>query len=166
MSRLESGILSLHPQAAPVQPLLEKVAQQFESLAEQKQISLRWEPTVLVAQFDSKWTLEALGNLVDNAIKYTPAGGTVHLRAEPLELFCRLDVTDTGIGIAEAEYSKIFSRFYRAQQVANEPGVGIGLYLAREILTAEGGYLRVRSKPGAGSCFSLFLPRAQCAEHP
>ena len=159
MSRLESGILTVHPHTAQVAPLLETTVQQFLPQAEQKGIHLHWEPTELTAQFDPKWTLEALGNLVDNAIKYTPSGGTVELRAEPLELFCRLDVRDTGIGIAEADYAKIFTRFYRSQEVEDEPGVGIGLYLARKIVTAGGGCLRVRSSRGNGSCFSMFLPQ-------
>ena len=160
MSRLESGLLTVHPRTAQVAPLLETTVQQFLPQAEQKGIRLHWEPTELTAQFDPKWTLEALGNLVDNAIKYTPSGGTVELRAEPLELFCRVDVLDTGIGITEADYAKIFTRFYRSQEVADEPGVGIGLYLARKIVTAGGGYLRVRSSRGNGSCFSMFLPQA------
>lgn len=140
-------------------PLLETTVQQFLPQAEQKGIHLYWEPTGLTAQFDPKWTLEALGNLVDNAIKYTPSGRNSGASAEPLELFCRLDVRDTGIGIAEADYAKIFTRFYRSQEVADEPGVGIGLYLARKIVTAGGGYLRVRSSRGNGSCFSMFLPQ-------
>ena len=115
----------------------------------------------LSARFDPKWTTEALYNLVDNAVKYTPTGGSVTLRAVGYELFCRIDVTDTGPGIPEAEQAKIFQRFYRSPAVSGEEGVGIGLYLARQIAAGQGGYLKVTSRPGEGSTFSLFLPRVE-----
>ena len=121
--------------------------------------ALAAEPTDLTARFDLKWTVEALYNLVDNAVKYTPAGGSVTLRAREYELFCRIDVTDTGPGIPEAEQAKIFQRFYRSPAVSGEEGVGIGLYLARQIAAGQGGYLKVTSRPGEGSTFSLFLRR-------
>ena len=97
--------------------------------------------------------------MVDNAIKYTPAGGAVTVLVTAYELFCRIDVTDTGPGIAEAEQANIFRRFYRAPQMAAKEGVGIGLYLARQILSAQGGYMKVSSVPGQGAVFSLFLQR-------
>jgi len=160
-SRLETGIFSLHPQNASISELLQITARQIAPLAEKKQISLTCMDTDAKAQFDPKWTVEALANLLDNAVKYTPPGGSVTVQAQPYELFCKISVTDSGIGIDEAEQAKIFSRFYRSPAVAQQPGVGIGLYLAREIAAAEGGYLRVESAPGRGSTFSLFLPAAQ-----
>ncbi|CAM5646827.1 Adaptive-response sensory-kinase SasA [Lysinibacillus sphaericus] len=110
------------------------------------------------AVFDPKWTVEALYNIVDNAIKYTPSGGSVQLSVTPYQLFCRIDVADTGLGISEDETAKIFSRFYRSQEVTDKEGVGLGLYLAREIITAQGGYIKVKSRLGVGSVFSVFLP--------
>ena len=101
------------------------------------------------ARFDRKWTLEAVGNLIDNAIKYTETGGHIRLTATAYEMFVRIDVTDNGMGIAEAEQAQIFRRFYRSQTVSDEKGVGIGLYLAREIIEKEDGYLRLQSNPGA-----------------
>ncbi len=98
-------------------------------------------------------------NLLDNAVKYTPAGGAVTVEAFAYELFCRVDVTDTGPGIPEEEHARVFRRFYRSAAVAQEPGVGIGLYLARQIAEGQGGYLKVFSKPGKGAKFSLYLPR-------
>lgn len=77
----------------------------------------------------------------------------------PYELFCRIDVTDTGPGIPEDEQPRIFERFYRSPAVRDEQGVGLGLYLAREIAAANGGYIKVSSQPGKGSTFSLFLPK-------
>ncbi len=77
----------------------------------------------------------------------------------PYEMFCRIDVTDTGPGIPEEEQAKIFGRFYRSAAVSREPGVGIGLYLVRQIAEGQGGYVKVSSKPGRGARFSLYLPR-------
>lgn len=157
-SRLETGVLALHPKDQAVQPLLDQVLEQFAPQAGGRNMTLTAEDTGVYACFDLKWTVEALGNIVDNALKYTPQGGTVHLRAAPYEFFARIDVTDNGIGIAEAEQPKIFSRFYRAPAVSASEGVGIGLYLTRQIIAGQGGYVKVSSKPGAGSTFSVFLP--------
>ena len=160
-SRLESGVLAMTPKRHGLQQLLEDAAAQAAPRAEAKGIALTVEPTDLSARFDPKWTTEALYNLVDNAVKYTPTGGSVTLRAVGYELFCRINVTDTGPGIPEAEQAKIFQRFYRSPAVSGEEGVGIGLYLARQIAAGQGGYLKVTSRPGEGSTFSLFLPRVE-----
>ena len=108
---------------------------------------------------DSKWTAEALFNLLDNAVKYTPAGGKISVSVERWEMYVKLDVTDTGKGIPESRQAAIFRRFYREEEVHDQPGVGIGLYLAREIVTRQGGYIKVTSEVGRGSTFSVFLPR-------
>ena len=160
-SRLETGVLAMTLKSHPIQRLLESAAAQAAPKVEAKGILLTAEPADMTARFDPKWTAEALYNLVDNAVKYTPTGGSVTLRAVGYELFCRIDVTDTGPGIPEAEQAKIFQRFYRSPAVSGEEGVGIGLYLARQIAAGQGGYLKVTSRPGQGSTFSLFLPRSE-----
>ncbi|MNP78549.1 Alkaline phosphatase synthesis sensor protein PhoR [compost metagenome] len=73
-------------------------------------------------------------------------------------MFVRIDVADQGMGIAEQEWNDIFKRFYRSKQAAKHEGVGIGLYLAREIIAAQGGYIKVSSRLGEGTVFSVFLP--------
>lgn len=158
LSRLENGILTLSPMPDAVQPMLDDIHGQYASKAKNKGLELRVIATDAWANFDRKWTIEALGNLVDNAIKYTSIG-SVTISAAEYELFTRIDVTDTGIGIEESEQPKIFSRFYRSENVRENEGVGIGLYLAREIISGEGGYIKLTSEPGKGSTFSLFLPR-------
>lgn len=157
LSRLENGIIVLHPMKSAVQPMLQQVQRQFDPKAAEKGLDFALQPTDAIACFDSKWTAEALCNLVDNAIKYTETG-SVTISVIPYEMFVRVDVADTGIGIPEDEQAKIFSRFYRSDGNAQQEGVGIGLYLAREILRNEGGYLKVKSEVGKGSVFSLFLP--------
>ena len=158
-SRLETGIFQFQTKRSPVAPLLEESVRQYLPKAQRKHISLKQEPTEAFAVFDAKWTAEAIGNLIDNAIKYTPAGGEVSLHVSEYDMFCRIDVADTGIGIPEEEHSKIFQRFYRSPSSAEEEGVGLGLYLAREILSGQGGYIKLESQSGKGSTFSVFLPR-------
>ena len=159
-SRLETGVLTLHPKAGPLAPVLEEAVSQFAPKAEEKGITLTLAPTDVSAVFDPKWTAEAVCNLLDNAVKYTPAGGAVTVEVIPYQMFCRIDVTDTGPGIPEEERAKVFQRFYRSPAAYETEGVGIGLYLARQIAEGQGGYIKVSSRPGQGSCFSLYLPRS------
>ena len=100
-----------------------------------------------------------LGNLLDNAVKYTPEGGSVHIRVRPWQFYTRVDITDTGIGIPEEHCNDVFKRFYRAQSSAASEGVGLGLYLARGIITRQRGYITLKSEVGKGSSFSVFLLR-------
>ena len=158
-SRLETGIVVPVPSLHSVGVLLEDVAQQEEQAAQEKGIALQVLPFDGAAAFDPRWTSEALGNVVNNAVKYTPAGGTVTLCAQMLDGFCRVDVADSGPGIPEAEQGEIFNRFYRGAGTRTAEGLGLGLYLARQILTLQGGYIKVSSTPGNGSTFSLYLPR-------
>lgn len=158
LSRLENGILALAPRQGEIQPMLTGIYQQFSAKANEKGLELCIRETDAAAEFDQKWTAEALGNLVDNAIKYTTSG-SVTISAVEYEMFTRIDIADTGIGIAEEEQAKIFSRFYRSENTADSEGVGIGLFLAREIISKEGGYIKLNSKCGKGSTFSVFLPR-------
>lgn len=159
LSRLESGVITLHPAPAPLMPLLERAAGQVRAEAQHKGVSLTVSPCEETALYDEVWTAEALFNLLDNAVKYTPAGGTILLSVQPCELFCRVDVSDTGTGIPESEQAGIFARFARGSNATRVPGLGIGLALARQIAAGQGGYLRVRSSPGEGSVFSLYLPK-------
>lgn len=158
-SRLEAGIVAPASALNPVGPLLEEAVEQEEYAAQNKQITLRVIPFDGIAAFDPRWTGEALENVVNNAVKYTPAGGSVTISAQMLYSFCRVDVTDTGPGIPESEQSQIFNRFFRGRDAGTAEGLGLGLYLAREILTKQGGYIKVSSPPGEGSVFSLYLPR-------
>ena len=162
-SRLESGIISLVPSENSVQELLEKLYAVFrpqaESCGRNLELDLRDDgESELTAVFDRRWTMEALSNIVDNALKYTEKNGNVIISTVQYPMFARVDITDDGIGISEEESSRIFGRFYRSQQAADKPGVGIGLYLAREIISREGGYIRLDSELGQGATFSVFLP--------
>ena len=159
-SRLESGVLALHPVLSPLAPMLAGAVAQLGPKAAEKGIELTLCPTEERACFDPKWTAEAVCNLLDNGIKYTDPGGRITVSVTAYELFYRVDVTDTGMGLSEEEQAKVFQRFYRSPAVRDAEGVGIGLYLVRQIAAGQGGYLKVRSALGEGSTFSLFLPRA------
>lgn len=158
-SRLEAGIIALHPEQGRLLPLVRRAVSQYTPAARAKGIALHMEDEDAEAVFDPRWTEEALCNLIDNAVKYTPAGGSVEVSVRSYELFCRVTVSDTGPGIPESEHPKIFRRFYRAPAAEKVPGSGLGLYLAREIAAGEGGYLKVESRVGEGSRFSIYLPR-------
>ncbi len=158
-SRLETGIISVSPNSNSVDELVSAVLTQTITKAEDKNITITSKLSNGKASFDMKWTQEALCNIIDNAIKYTEKGGNILITSTPYELFYRIDITDNGIGIEASELNKLFGRFYRCQNVRQYEGVGIGLFLAREILSAEGGYIKVKSKIGEGSTFSIFLPK-------
>ncbi len=158
-SRLESGVLALQPRPSPLAPMLREAVTQFAPAAAEKGISLTLASSDGDGTFDPKWTAEAVCNLIDNAVKYTPPGGGVTVNTRCYEMFCRVDVSDTGPGIPETEQAKIFRRFYRRSENSQIQGVGIGLYLARQIAERQGGYIKLSSRAGEGSTFSLYLPR-------
>lgn len=158
LSRMENGIISVHPKETSVNIMLSAIQNLYWAKAEQKDITFIVDSTEEVAVFDLKWTTEAIGNIVDNAIKYTPSGGKISISIQRYSFFIRIDISDTGIGIAEEEIPKIFTRFYRSFDVSELPGVGIGLYLTKYIIQEQKGYIKVNSQKGKGSIFSVFLP--------
>lgn len=157
-SRLETGIIAVTPRQGEVQALIEAALAQIRLKAEEKGIRIEAERAAGRAYYDPKWTAEALYNILDNGVKYSPPQSLICIRTIPYELFYRIDISDEGMGIAETEQSQIFARFYRSPAVSGQEGVGLGLFLTREILAAGGGYIKVSSKPGQGAVFSVFLP--------
>ena len=158
-SCLESGVIALHPVPGNLLSVLESATAQLAPKAEAKGVSIAMEPADADAVFDPKWTEEAVYNLLDNAVKYTPSGGSVTVSTSSYPMFSVVYVRDTGPGIPEEEQPKAFRRFYRGAEHREEEGVGIGLYLVRQIAQGQGGYVKVSSQMGVGSTFSLYLPR-------
>lgn len=158
LSRLENGVLALSPEPCDVGRLIKEIALSMRKKAEAKGLYLNVTEDSAEASFDYKWTLEAVSNIVDNAIKYTEVGG-INISLQASEMFVCITVKDTGIGILEEDIPKIFARFERLQSSREKEGVGIGLYLAREILQKEGGYIKVKSTPGQGSEFFIYLKK-------
>ena len=158
-SRLETGVIRLEKKPGRIYDTVAQAMSGIVYAADNKQIGVSVDcPENLTVAHDSKWTAEALFNLLDNAVKYTPAGGKITVTVEKWEMYAEIKVADTGKGISESNQAAIFRRFYREEEVHEQPGVGIGLYLARKIVTKQGGYIKVVSELGSGSAFSIMLP--------
>ena len=159
ISRLESGIISLKPEKNSLNEIVLQAVKTVYAKAKEKGILITFEcDQAFEAVLDFNWTAEAISNVIDNAVKYTPQGGFVRLQITEYPSFLRLDISDSGVGIPEEEQAKIFGRFYRGKQSVGTDGVGIGLYLTREIINKQNGYMKVSSDEN-GSTFSMFLPK-------
>lgn len=159
-SRLESDMIKLNMGKVNIFQVLELAVNDVVHKADRKEIELSIRcGQDMTAVCDVKWTAEAIGNILDNAVKYTPEGGNISIDVSPGEMYTKIQIRDTGRGIASGHYNDIFKRFYRESSVSEEEGLGLGLYIARNIITLQGGYIMVHSAPGQGSCFSVFLPR-------
>lgn len=158
-SRLETGTFQLSPSENDMDSLIKSAVEQITPKAENKQIRIIYNSENCTAKFDSKWTQEALFNILDNAVKYSPEQSEIHIAVKAFEMFACISVSDNGIGIAEDELPRIFGRFYRGQNVTEQNGVGIGLYLSRQIIEEQGGYIQAESKIDKGSVFKIFLPK-------
>ena len=159
MSRLESGIISLKPEKNSLNEIVLQAVKTVYAKAKEKGILITFEcAQAFEAVLDFNWTAEAISNVIDNAVKYTPQGGFVRLQITEYPSFLRLDISDNGVGIPEEEQAKIFGRFYRGKQSVGIDGVGIGLYLTREIINKQNGYMKVSSDEN-GSTFSMFLKK-------
>ncbi len=160
MSRLETDVLEVVPKQRPIRLLVEQAVESIMPKAADKEMTITCSlPENAQAVYDLKWTSEALGNILDNAVKYSPVGSKITVEGKEFEIYTCIMVIDQGIGICESEKAQIFGRFYRSARVQQEEGIGIGLYLAREILQKENGYIKVHSREGAGSSFGLYLPK-------
>src|SRR5215217_1952905 len=137
------------------------VAKEATETAANGRVSVEFVPIghEITAAFDWERILQVASILLDNAVKYTPDGGSVTVRVEEEDGSVVLAVSDTGVGISEEQLPLVFERFYRADAARAEEGVGLGLSIARQIAEAHGGTIEARSKLGVGSTFVLLLPR-------
>lgn len=159
MSRIETGILQIQKEDKNLYETIRHAVASVVPEAAQKKIALYVDcEEEMFIRHDSKWTEEAIYNVLDNALKYTESGGKIHIQAERQELFVKLSISDTGKGIAPERQAEIFTRFYREPEVHDKPGVGIGLYLARTIMELQKGYIEVQSEVGRGASFRLYFP--------
>jgi len=158
MSRLENGVIQLKLEKNNLNDTVLMAIRQAYQKANKKNIEIHFEEKDKVYLFHDKiWTVEAVYNIIDNAIKYTPLNGTIKIIIESYDLFSHIDIADSGIGINEEEKNLIFKRFYRGKNTSNIEGIGIGLYLTRKIISMEYGYIKVKSDK-KGTVFSLYLP--------
>jgi heavy metal sensor kinase len=161
LARADTGVLRMAHQPVALHELVAEVTAQMQKMANKQGITLHLEDLAPVTISGDREQLQRLLlNLIDNAIKYTPAGGSVSLSLHAEDVQAQISVTDTGIGLSEAEQAQIFTRFYRAAAARSQSGggAGLGLCLAQSIAHAHGGKIQVRSKPGQGSTFTVVLP--------
>jgi signal transduction histidine kinase len=158
MSRLEIGAIQLAPVKTGIRQTIYESISSVVAIAAKKNIDIVVSPFDDIELYhDRKWTREALNNILENAIKYSPVNGSIEISVEPLSLYTKITITDHGIGIDKSEFNLIFKRFYRGQNTKNYEGTGLGLYLAAIIMEKQGGYILVDSKPFEYTSFSLFL---------
>lgn len=161
ISRLETSLITLRPEPVHLKTLLTDAVNTVYLKAAGKHILVEvGEFENVELMLDKRWTIEALVNVLDNAVKYSPEGGRLQIRVQPLFSFVRLELEDEGIGISREEQNKIFGRFYRGshETVRQSEGTGVGLYLSRKILEEQGGTITVRSALIKGSIFTIQLP--------
>lgn len=159
MSRLETGTIKIQKQNVLLADTLAMAISNVVIKADKKNIKIDVQyDEQLMLKHDKKWTAEAIFNILDNAVKYTEVGGNIHVVVCRQELFTKISIEDTGKGIAPERQATIFTRFYREPEVHDKEGIGIGLYLAREIITLQNGYIEVQSQIGQGSKFIIYLP--------
>lgn len=159
ISRLETGAVRIQKQQALLADTLADALSVIVPKADAKQIRLSVDyDETMTLNHDRRWTAEALANLLDNAVKYTSAGGSVGVRVVLQPVFVQIAVLDSGKGIARERQGTIFTRFYREPEVHDTEGAGLGLYLARMIVERQGGFIDVVSAPGVGSTFTINLP--------
>ena len=160
MSRLETGVIHIQKSPALLIETLGRAVQSVVPRAEEKGLSLSAEcDEKLMVSHDIKWTEEAVFNILDNAVKYTPYGGVIRLTVTVQEIYVKISIKDSGKGIRAERLAEIFTRFYREPEVHGQDGIGIGLYLARKIIELQNGYIEVYSEVGKGSEFQVYLER-------
>ena len=158
MARLENGIIQIRKEQGKLQETILAGILQVRAGAEEKSITVRLEmDEELEVSHDPRWLGEAVYNLLDNSVKYSPEYSEIVVTAEKNEMFLRIEVRDQGIGIDEGEESLVFRRFYRGNRASGSQGVGLGLYLAREIVMRHGGFMKLkRLEPGLSA--GIWLP--------
>lgn len=161
ISVLESGLNSIEPKSQNIGNLLCEVSQELLTLAEKKNIAIQYKKKKIQAVFDYPWTLVAISNILENAIRYSKPNSMVKVSVMQYDMYARVDITDNGMGIDYTETEAIFKKFYRTKEAKEKEleGLGIGLYLARHIIREQCGYIKVSSIVGKGTMFSVFIPR-------
>ena len=161
LARLEAAP-AMRPRALDAAALVTNAVDRVRELARDRQIALR---TELPAGTPSVWAdslqiARVFVNLLENALKFTPRGGTVLVSARPEGRFLAFSIADTGPGIPIGEESRIFERFYKADAARQRGGTGLGLSIARHIVEAQGGHIWARNREDAGACFTFTVPMA------
>ena len=159
MSRLEQNMIQIRKEETDLLKTVRNCLGRIQKRAEEKQIAFRIElPQEVNCPHDANWLGEAIDNILDNAVKYSQIGGTIEMIVQN-EMCAKILVKDNGPGIEKGEEHKVFQRFYRGKNVTTQKGYGIGLYLARKIISLHGGYIIAKSRyPESGLMMEINLP--------
>src|SRR5262245_48993368 len=161
ISEAETGTMTLHREPTDLDDLIGQSVELYEDLADARDVEIRTNvPSKLVVEVDRNRMRQVLANLIDNGVKYTPAGGVVEIAARQDNGDAVATVSDTGVGIPADELPRIWDRLYRGDKSRSTRGLGLGLSLVKAIVAAHGGKVSVRSRPGEGSTFELRLPNS------
>ena len=162
ISKTETGLDKLTEDEVDLSAIVRQACELFEPIAEDKNVQLIREiPDGIRVRGDTPMIQRMVSNLIDNAVKYTPSGGMTHVAASETQAKVVVSIKDTGVGISQAELPRIFERFYRCDQSRSQPGIGLGLSLARAIARAHGGDIEAASGPNQGSIFTITLPKSR-----
>lgn len=162
LSRLEADMIRLEPKETSLKKTIIRAVNGIYIKAEEKHIGIEMEEFEdMEICHDSRWTAEAISNVLDNAVKYSPEGTMIRLRAEPMVSYVFIEVEDEGIGIRKQEYQNVFKRFYRGErpEVETQEGAGVGLYLVRKIFEEQGGNVCIVPVHGKGTVVRMMLPK-------
>lgn len=157
ISRLESGLIHLQPEMQSLQETVMISLKDVYVKAREKDVEIRYEGDPIEVLHDRRWTAEAVFNLLENAVKYSDGPSVVSVSIRRFGLFAAVEVADENMPVQEQERTKIFTRFYRGANSKRSEGIGIGLYLAREIALKQGGYMNLKVSD-KGNIFSVVLP--------
>jgi signal transduction histidine kinase len=159
ISEAETGVLQLKREPVPLRDLLAEVVELYEDVADVKKVTVTLDPGAEVTVSGARDRLrQVFANLVDNAVKYTPSGGSVRIAVTHEAGSALVTVSDTGIGIPPDDLPRIWERLYRADRSRTERGLGLGLSLVKAYVQAHGGTVEATSQPGGGSTFTVRLP--------
>lgn len=152
-------MVTLHPGMTEVEDIINISCQETELAAIRKNICIEKEISGGLCYADQKWSIEALANIIENAVKYSPENSLVKIQTTTYDSFICVSVEDEGMGINEEEQGLVFERFYRSKTAGKEPGFGLGLYIVREVLSKQGGYARIKPASEKGTIVQMFLSR-------
>jgi heavy metal sensor kinase len=158
IAEAEAGTLNIDRQFTNVSTLIERVVDMYQFVAEEKEVRIHMNvPRECYASVDPERISQALANLLDNAVKFTPGGGEVRVLVRHINNEINIKIKDTGVGISQEDLPRIWERLYRGDHSRSQKGLGLGLNLVKAIIEAHNGRVEVRTEPGKGSTFNIIL---------
>ncbi|MGA2491182.1 MAG: DUF4118 domain-containing protein, partial [Anaerolineales bacterium] len=158
MTRLESGAMRFKKEACDIQDVIGSALEELGSRLGKRSINIEIPPEFPLIQLDFVLIERVLVNVIDNALKYSPADMPIEIKAHAAGAFMEIDVADRGIGIPPEDLNRIFDKFYRVQHPGNVSGTGLGLSISKGIVQAQGGFIAAENRPGGGTIITIALP--------